>query len=300
MTNGTRKGWEISVTLRPLFTSGKYPVHIVQGAGWAPEPIWIGAENLALTGIQSPDRPARSQSLYRLRYPARSSRSKDIQFHSMTDPVDKNKFILKYVQFPNVRLILRRSYKRCIQKIATRRQSGTLQPVKCVWIWQVGAGFCMQTEVVSLHFIRANGGCEYVQLDTSFKSVSDGSEWSVSHVGCSTSGQTAPTEREFVWAPRPSCTSSSGGKLLAPAGILSVKDNRRGGGYRGIGPLFFFFCYRWCERSNLLPIPLYTRERIRRTYYREDWVDSRVSANGTGEVKIPGLCRNSNPESSRP
>ena len=33
-------------------------------------PVWTGAENLAPTGIRSLDRPARSQSLYRLRYPA--------------------------------------------------------------------------------------------------------------------------------------------------------------------------------------------------------------------------------------
>jgi hypothetical protein len=32
-------------------------------------PVWTGAENLAPTGIQSPDRPARSESLYRLSYP---------------------------------------------------------------------------------------------------------------------------------------------------------------------------------------------------------------------------------------
>jgi hypothetical protein len=29
----------------------------------------MGAENLASTGIRSPDRPSRSQSLYRLSYP---------------------------------------------------------------------------------------------------------------------------------------------------------------------------------------------------------------------------------------
>jgi len=57
-----------SVTPRPLFTPGKEPVHNVQEAGWAPGPIWTGAANLALTVIRSPDPPARSQSLYRLRY----------------------------------------------------------------------------------------------------------------------------------------------------------------------------------------------------------------------------------------
>ena len=51
-----------------LFTPGKDPVPIVEEAGWAPGPVWTGAENLAHTGIQSPDCPARSHSLYRLRY----------------------------------------------------------------------------------------------------------------------------------------------------------------------------------------------------------------------------------------
>jgi hypothetical protein len=33
------------------FTPGKDPVSIVQEAGWAPEPVWIGAENLAPSGF---------------------------------------------------------------------------------------------------------------------------------------------------------------------------------------------------------------------------------------------------------
>jgi hypothetical protein len=33
-----------------------------------PGPVRTGAENLARTGIRSPNRPARSQPLYRLRY----------------------------------------------------------------------------------------------------------------------------------------------------------------------------------------------------------------------------------------
>jgi hypothetical protein len=51
------------------FTPGKDPVPIVQEAGWASEPVWTGAENLGPTGIRSPDLPARSESLYRLRRP---------------------------------------------------------------------------------------------------------------------------------------------------------------------------------------------------------------------------------------
>ena len=68
--HGTRRWWRVSVTPRPLFSPGKDLVFILQRAGWAPRPVWTGAENLASTGIRSPDRPARSQSLYRLRYPA--------------------------------------------------------------------------------------------------------------------------------------------------------------------------------------------------------------------------------------
>jgi hypothetical protein len=45
------------------------PVPIVQEVGWASGPVWTGAENLDPTGIRSPDRPVRRQSLYRLRYP---------------------------------------------------------------------------------------------------------------------------------------------------------------------------------------------------------------------------------------
>ena len=51
------------------FTPGKDPVPIVQEAGWALVPVWIGAENLASTGIRSPDLAARSESIYRLRRP---------------------------------------------------------------------------------------------------------------------------------------------------------------------------------------------------------------------------------------
>ena len=45
--HGTRRGWGVSVTTRPIFTPRKDPVPIVQEAGWAPGPVWTGAENLA-------------------------------------------------------------------------------------------------------------------------------------------------------------------------------------------------------------------------------------------------------------
>jgi len=49
--HGTRRGWGVSVTLRPLFTPGKDTVPIVQEAGWAPGPVWTGAENLTPPGF---------------------------------------------------------------------------------------------------------------------------------------------------------------------------------------------------------------------------------------------------------
>jgi hypothetical protein len=63
-----RSGWSAPRSGR--FTPWKDPVPIVQEAGWAPGPVWTAAKNLALTGIRSPDRSARSQSLYRLSYRA--------------------------------------------------------------------------------------------------------------------------------------------------------------------------------------------------------------------------------------
>ena len=49
--------WMVNATPRPLYLRDD-PVPIVQETGWAPGPVWTGAENLAPTGIRSPDRPA--------------------------------------------------------------------------------------------------------------------------------------------------------------------------------------------------------------------------------------------------
>jgi len=66
---GTRKGWVVSSTSRPHFTSGKDPVPILQETVWAPGPVWTGGKSLP-HGDPIPDRPACSQSLYRLSYRA--------------------------------------------------------------------------------------------------------------------------------------------------------------------------------------------------------------------------------------
>ena len=41
---------------------------MVQETGWTPRPVWADAENLAPTGIRSPDRTARNEPLHRLSY----------------------------------------------------------------------------------------------------------------------------------------------------------------------------------------------------------------------------------------
>jgi len=49
------------------------PVPIAQEAGWAPGPVWTGGKSHPRRG-SIPDRPARSQSLYRLSYRAHTSK----------------------------------------------------------------------------------------------------------------------------------------------------------------------------------------------------------------------------------
>ena len=62
--------WDGWSTPRPgRFNPGNDPVPYVQEAGWAPGPVWTDAEIIASTGIRSPDRPHRSESLSRLSYP---------------------------------------------------------------------------------------------------------------------------------------------------------------------------------------------------------------------------------------
>jgi len=65
--HGTRRGWVVSSMPRPHFTPGKEPVLILQETGWTPGPVWTGGKARPHRN-SIPDRPARSQSLYRLSY----------------------------------------------------------------------------------------------------------------------------------------------------------------------------------------------------------------------------------------
>jgi len=66
---GTRRGWVVSSTPRPQFTPGKDSVPIIKKAVWVPGPVWTGRKSRPHRD-SIPNRPARSQSLYRLSYPA--------------------------------------------------------------------------------------------------------------------------------------------------------------------------------------------------------------------------------------
>jgi len=76
---GTRRGWVVNRTPRPHFTPGKDSVPIVQEAGWAPGPVWTGGKSRPHRD-SIPDRPARSQSLYRLSYRAHTASCRGAEF----------------------------------------------------------------------------------------------------------------------------------------------------------------------------------------------------------------------------
>jgi hypothetical protein len=49
-----KKGGRWLTTPRPLYPQGKGPLLTVQKSGWAPGPVWTGAENLTPGGTRSP------------------------------------------------------------------------------------------------------------------------------------------------------------------------------------------------------------------------------------------------------
>jgi len=67
--HGTRRWWVVRSTPQQHFTPGKDPVPILQEAEWAPGPVWMDGKSCP-HWHSIPDRPACSQSLYRLSYPA--------------------------------------------------------------------------------------------------------------------------------------------------------------------------------------------------------------------------------------
>ena len=73
----------MNATPRPIYPRTRKPVPIVQEAGWARRSARTGVEDLDPSGIRSPNRPARSESLYRLRYPGPRSYVTLLHKHSL-------------------------------------------------------------------------------------------------------------------------------------------------------------------------------------------------------------------------
>jgi len=65
---GNRRGRMVSSTPRPHFTAGNDQVPILLEARWVPGPVWMGGKSHPHRD-SIPDRPVRSQTLYRLSYP---------------------------------------------------------------------------------------------------------------------------------------------------------------------------------------------------------------------------------------
>ena len=61
----------VNVTPWPLYPEVEAPVPLVKEAGWSSELVWMVMEKrkpLAATGVQTPDLPTCSESVYRLSY----------------------------------------------------------------------------------------------------------------------------------------------------------------------------------------------------------------------------------------
>ena len=64
--------WVVNATPWPFYLRERPGTHCIEGWIGPTGSVWTGAENLAPTGIRSPDRSARSESLYPLSYPGPS------------------------------------------------------------------------------------------------------------------------------------------------------------------------------------------------------------------------------------
>ena len=87
-------GWVVNATPRPLYPRETPGTHFI-GRWVGPRASLEGAENLSPTGIRSPDRPARTELLYRLSYPGPQRVHFTPQFH--THEFMANKFLFSAV-----------------------------------------------------------------------------------------------------------------------------------------------------------------------------------------------------------
>ena len=118
MTNGTRRGWVVSSAPPAALYPRERPNTHCTG-GWVSPRAGLGsAENLAATGIRSLDRPACSQSLYWLHYPA-------------------HLYFYYYIQIPLTSIPKTTAHSfYCICKVLgeTHNRSNDVGKLKCQWV----------------------------------------------------------------------------------------------------------------------------------------------------------------------
>jgi hypothetical protein len=90
------------------------PVSIVHEAKLAPGAFWTVAKKLAPTGIRSPDRPHRSESLYRLSYPWVSSVHKCARYTRKIH-VKHHILISSNLRYPTTSVLRRCWMQQCLQ-----------------------------------------------------------------------------------------------------------------------------------------------------------------------------------------
>jgi hypothetical protein len=71
LTLGARRECEVHFMPSPLYHRAGDPIPIQQEAVWTSGMVWMGPETFASTTVRTPDSPARSKALYRLKYPGR-------------------------------------------------------------------------------------------------------------------------------------------------------------------------------------------------------------------------------------
>ena len=131
---GTRRGWVVSSTPRPHFTPGKDPVPIVQEAGWAPGPVWTDGKSRPHRD-SIPDCPARSQSLYRLSYPAnRRTSVSNLFYFGMTVHVSDG-LSVHHQEFKTVHTATKQTLLSACWRVPASKQTA-------VSVWQMPVAVC--------------------------------------------------------------------------------------------------------------------------------------------------------------
>jgi hypothetical protein len=105
--------------------------------------VWTGAENLASTGIRSTDRPACSDSLYRLNHPGQRINACSINYECCR--------VFCYFTFVMLRYVQHLVQLECASDISIRRRRGVAS-----YIWSLLYGFLYRMLREGVFYILCN------------------------------------------------------------------------------------------------------------------------------------------------